>query len=310
MKQMMKNKKAIAVLLLVAMLFSIMPTAVFAESNLETTTAYVTIVDKGEIVVAHEAVTVTTGSAIIDDFLCKVHESHGKTYATTMGQYGLSLTTLWGNSSGGFGYWVNDASAWDLSDAVTDNSHIVAWIYQDQNYWSDSYSCFNLDKYIIKDSAWGAYLELELNKAGYDSNGNAIFSAVENAKIIIDGISTSYITDKNGKVGITFPVLPEGTSAQIHIVSVEPLEESIIVPPICEVVVKDILTENDNEKNAQSKTMKKITDVITSLNANTPIVVKTSDNLLTAINNIINDEAFTVVLEQNTNVYDSDSIIT
>ena len=33
MKQMMKNKKAIAVLLLVAMLFSIMPTAVFAETD-------------------------------------------------------------------------------------------------------------------------------------------------------------------------------------------------------------------------------------------------------------------------------------
>ena len=33
MKQMIKNKKAIAVLLLVAMLFSIMPTAVFAETD-------------------------------------------------------------------------------------------------------------------------------------------------------------------------------------------------------------------------------------------------------------------------------------
>ncbi|MBQ5708109.1 MAG: hypothetical protein IIV69_07550, partial [Peptococcaceae bacterium] len=59
MKQMMKNKKAIAVLLLVAMLFSIMPTAVFAESNLETTTAYVTIVNQeGELVVTHQAIAV------------------------------------------------------------------------------------------------------------------------------------------------------------------------------------------------------------------------------------------------------------
>ncbi|MBQ5658419.1 MAG: hypothetical protein IIV02_02680, partial [Peptococcaceae bacterium] len=55
MKQMMKNKKAIAVLLLVAMLFSIMPTAVFAEETNESIatitkpiTAYLTVTNGGE----------------------------------------------------------------------------------------------------------------------------------------------------------------------------------------------------------------------------------------------------------------------
>ena len=77
MQTMMKHRKAIAFVLTLAMLFSIVPTAVWAETDgndPKTTTAYVTIVDQGEIVMAHQKVTVTTGSAIIDDFLKQAHE--------------------------------------------------------------------------------------------------------------------------------------------------------------------------------------------------------------------------------------------
>jgi len=312
---MMKNKKAIAVLLLVAMLFSIMPTAVFAEESAETTTAYVTIVDKGEIVVAHEVVTVTTGSAIIDDFLYKVHKSHGKTYATTIGAYGLSITTLWDDSSYNFGYWVNDASARGLTDSVENGDHIVAFITQNAYPYNESYSCFDLDRYIVQDSIYGAYLELELNQAGYDSSWNTIFTALGNENVVVlnddlTAANLNFTTDSEGKVGISFPVLNENENEKHYFVTVQQGEDKTIVPPICEVTVKKVLTAVDNEKNAQSKAMKKITDVITNLNANTPIVAKKGDNILTAINNIINDEAFTVVLDENTDIYDSNGIIT
>ena len=78
---MIKNKKAIAVLLLVAMLFSIMPTAVFAEENscpASPITAYVTIVNQeGELVVTHQAIAVNdnneNGYTDIDDVLYIVH---------------------------------------------------------------------------------------------------------------------------------------------------------------------------------------------------------------------------------------------
>ena len=314
---MMKNKKAIAMLLLVAMLFSIMPTVVFAEtgSASATTTAYVTIVDQGEIVVAHKEVTVTTGSAIIDDFLHEIHDEYDKAYITTESVYGLCIATLWDDSSGNFGYWVNDASAGGLNDVVQDGDNVVAYITQKSYPNNESYTCFDLDSIILEDSIYGAYLELELSIAGYDSSWNTIFTALkdENVVVIDDDLTATilkFTTDSEGKVGISFPGLNENESEKKYFITVEQGEDKTIVPPVCEVTVKKALTAEDNEKNAQSKAMKKITNVITSLNANTPIVAKNGDNLLTAINNIINDGAFTVVLDENTDIYDSNGIIT
>ena len=174
MQTMMKHRKAIAFVLTLAMLFSIVPVAAWADDSSDTTTAYVTIVDQGEIVMAHQKVTVTTGSAIIDDFLKQAHEDSyeggaSAGYASAEGSYGLSITKLWGKdktvlnvASASFGYYVNNASAWSLADSVKDGDHIVAFVYSDQTGWSDKYSYFNTDAITI---TTGSNLALQLNAA-------------------------------------------------------------------------------------------------------------------------------------------------
>ncbi len=147
---MIKNKKAIAVLLLVAMLFSIMPTAAFAENSAETTTAYVTIVNQGNFVVMHKAVAITdqneNGIIDIDDTLYAAHEEYYPGGAQegynsyTHTDYGLSLGKLWGDSSGNFGYYVNNTSAWSLADLVKQGDHVVAFAPY------ATYSYFNTDE--------------------------------------------------------------------------------------------------------------------------------------------------------------------
>ena len=203
MKQMMKNKKAIAVLLLVAMLFSIMPTAVFAEENSSSAspiTAYVTIVKDGKFVtgkdsitVAHLALKVTdenkNGFIDIDDVLYAAHEAYYPDdvedgYTSEEGQWGLSITKLWGDTSGSFGYCVNNASASSLADQVKNGDHVVAYVYKDQTEWSDVYSYF--DKHQITTNS---ALTLSLLMSDYDENYNPITKPIKGATITVDGVS-------------------------------------------------------------------------------------------------------------------------
>ncbi|MBP3584134.1 MAG: hypothetical protein J6J59_00395, partial [Peptococcaceae bacterium] len=184
MKQMMKNKKTIAVLLLVTMLFNIMPTAVFSEESTSPAspiTAYVTIVDKGEFAIAkdgktkiaHVEVTVTDrnsdGKLDIDETLYAAHEAYylggaEAGYASADSSWGLSLAKLWGDTSGAFGYMKNNEYASGLDDIVENDNHIVAYIYQDSTTWSDVYSYFNTDAITV---STGSQLDLQLTGAYY-----------------------------------------------------------------------------------------------------------------------------------------------
>ena len=247
MKQFMKNRKAIAFVLLIAMMFSIMPTAVWAETtdnNPDTTTAYVTIVDQGEIVMAHQKVTVTTSSAIIDDFLREAHNDAyiggvEAGYNSYTGEYGLSLGKLWGDTSGAFGYRVNDASAWSLADSVKDGDHVVAFIYSDQSGWSDIYSYFDTHQLTVSTSS---AVTLNLRYAGYDENWSPVENSLAYGEIYINGENSYNTTDAAGYV--TLPSMEEGT----YIISAKPSSYSgmLIVPPVCEVnVVENYVPDSD-----------------------------------------------------------------
>ncbi|MBQ2777354.1 MAG: DUF4430 domain-containing protein [Peptococcaceae bacterium] len=256
MKQMMKNKKAIAVLLLVAMLFSIMPTAVFAEENSSSAspiTAYVTIVKDGKFVtgkdsitVAHLALKVTdenkNGFIDIDDVLYAAHEAYYPDdvedgYTSEEGQWGLSITKLWGDTSGSFGYCVNNASASSLADQVKNGDHVVAYVYKDQTEWSDVYSYF--DKHQITTNS---ALTLSLLMSDYDENYNPITKPIKGATITVDGVSKEDITDKDGKVILSF------TENRTYMISAT-TESMILVPPICVVTFDEnyVPDNNDNE---------------------------------------------------------------
>ena len=149
---------------------------------------YVTIADKGKVVVANNEITVTdldaSGDFNVDEVLYAAHKSKyadgaAAGYASAMGNYGLYITKLWGDESGNYGYWLNDASCWSLGDTVKAEDSLVAFVYQNTEVW-DSYAKFANDTYTIAAEVAGP---VTLQKAGYDSNWNTVFTAHKGATL-------------------------------------------------------------------------------------------------------------------------------
>ena len=148
----------------------------------------VTIADKGKVVVANNEITVTdldaSGDFNVDEVLYAAHKSKytdgaAAGYASAMGNYGLYITKLWGNESGNYGYWLNDASCRSLGDTVKAEDSLVAFVYQNTEVW-DSYAKFANDTYTIAAEVAGP---VTLQKAGYDSDWNTVFTAHKGATL-------------------------------------------------------------------------------------------------------------------------------
>lgn len=237
-------KKALSLVLAVTMLM-LCSAAVFAdEVSAETATVYVTISDaEGRLVLTQEAITVTDadgdGALTIHDALYAAHEAKyeggaAAGYGTEEGQYGLSITKLWGTENGGsYGYYVNNASAWSLTDPVKTGDYVSAFVYTDLVAWSDTF-CF-FDVYTVTADE-GDTLELTLSAAGYDESYNPITVPVEGATITVDGVATDVKTDAEGKATIT---LNKAGDVVISATS----ETQNLVPPVCKVSVAPKQTE-------------------------------------------------------------------
>ncbi len=163
----------------------------------------------GGFKVANKAIDVTDvdqdGKYTIADALHCVHseeyDGDGLGFATADTEYGISLTMLWGDTSGAFGYYVNNVASLSLSDQVKEGDLVVAYIYRDQATWSDSYTSF--DKSYVS-AATGEDITLTLNGQGYDINFNQVTAPVAGAVITINGQATEYATDADGKVSLSF----------------------------------------------------------------------------------------------------------
>lgn len=200
----------------------------------EAVTVHVTIADAGELVVSDEEVEVTDvdadGAVTIGDALCCAHEHFyaggaAEGYAAEETEYGLSLTKLWGVENGGsYGYYINNASAMSLLDAVAEGDHVYAFSYADLETWSDAYAYFD-----VTDTA--GETELTLSYAAFDENWNPVEMPLANAVLTIDGEETRSVTDENGKV--TVSVSESGR----HIVSATAADMTI-TPPICILTVE------------------------------------------------------------------------
>lgn len=171
----------------------------------------VTIANAGRIVMAMESVCVTDldddGRFNVDEVLYAAHEA-GYTggaaagYASEVGAYGLSITKLWGDESGAFGYWLNHASCWSLADEVQSGDYVVAFIYKDQTGWSDAYAKFDKQSYTSTGE-----LTVTLEKAGYDESWNTVFSPLSGATI------TAYDMDGKALDANAFTVTDNGGGA-------------------------------------------------------------------------------------------------
>ncbi len=198
---------------------------------------WVTVADEGALALVRKAVSLSDadgdGATTVNDALILAHDAAyeggaAAGYGSVESEYGMSMTCLWGDASGAYGYCVNDASAMSLLDAVKVGDHVYAYVYTDQQTWSDVYACF--DKGALE-TAKGAEVTLTLTYAGYDAEWNAVTAPVADAVVTVDGEATDYKTDADGKVTLTLD--KKGS----HTVSASS-DALTLVPPVCVITVK------------------------------------------------------------------------
>lgn len=167
------------------------------------------------------------------------------------GYEGLSLDKLWGIENGGaYGYYVNSASAWSLSDEVKENDYLDAFVYSDLKSYSDTYSFF--DKRESLDNFAGDTLTLTLKKAVWGTDGMTNLP-VEGATITIDGKDTGVLTDAEGNATIE---LTNDTGASIKAVISAVSDKENLVPPVClaDINVKEEETTTETTTEAETTT--------------------------------------------------------
>ncbi|MBQ8813025.1 MAG: bacterial Ig-like domain-containing protein [Lachnospiraceae bacterium] len=209
-----------------------------------------TISVKGEVVMAQEEITVSDvngdGRINVDEALYAAHES-GYTggaadgYASSVGSYGLAIDKLWGDVSGLYGYWLNNASCWSLDDEVRADDYLVAFVYQNSD-WSDAYTAFDEFTYTADGE-----LTVTLKKAGYDQNWNTVFNPLAGATITVydaDGKAvdaSKYTAKDNGDGTYTLAFTESGDYTLIASKGAE------IVPAVCKAAVTAEQAEADVE---------------------------------------------------------------
>lgn len=228
-------KKLFSVMLALIMIMGCMSITAFADDS--SATVYVSVSNKGQLVAAQTKVTVTDidgdNALTVNDALFAVHEAvysggakDGYSYYSHK-DYGLSIGKLWGDTSGNFGYYINNSSCWSLADPVKNSDYLNAFVYSDGKTFSDKYCFFN-DYTVTADS--NSDIELTLCGAGYDANWNPVTLPVANAEITVDGVKTGVKTDSNGKAVIQI------SGAGNHIISAVS-ETETLVPPVCTVQI-------------------------------------------------------------------------
>lgn len=223
---------------------------------------YVTISNAGKVTVMQKSVEVIDrnkdGHMDVDEVLYAAHEKFyvggaAEGYATASTVYGQSITKLWGDTSGAFGYWKNNASCWSLGDVVEDGDYVNAFVYQDKSFYSDAYSYFESNTYKTVE---GQAVSVLLKKAdGYDEFWNTLFANYESAafRVYKDGkvVDADQYNIKNKGEGIYEITFAE--KGTYYLVAVSDAE--ILVPAVCEIVC--VAKNVDKEENINKEDGKK-----------------------------------------------------
>ena len=204
-----------------------------------TDAVYVSIAVKGEMVLTYQAVALEDkdgdGALTMADALQAAHDKYygsADGFACAPSEYGLSLNKLWGDSSGAYGYMLNDASvATSLSEPVKVGDHVYAYVYADQTTWSDTYCYFDKAEVTV---AAGESFTLTLMSSGFDENWMPVTLPVAGATITINGESIDTKTNEDGQITIS---MGEKSKKDAFVVSATS-DAMVMVPPICLVTVK------------------------------------------------------------------------
>ena len=233
------TKRLLLILLSVLCLASAVTPVPLAEEGTSTPlSAEVTVnIINNKPVLAAEKITVTDtdgdGALTISDALYCAHEKKytggaAAGYQTEPSQYGLSLIKLWGNVSGSYGYYLNNASPMSLLDTVKDGDNVTAFVYQDTTYYSDSYSYFDKLTATITE---GESVTLNLSYLSLDyETWETTVNAAEGATVTVNGETTAFKVDKDGNVSVKL------TMAGTYLISAT--SDLNIVAPVCVVTVE------------------------------------------------------------------------
>ena len=205
--------------------------------------AYVTISVKGSLVAVQVPVALNDydndGALTVNDALYGVHKQMydggaDAGYAYYTSDYGLSMSKLWGDESGCYGYYLNNTSCISLADPVKNGDCVTAFVYASAD-WSDVYTYFDVSAKTLE---LGEEVTLTLMAAGYDESWNPITYPVEGATLTFAGNKTGFVTDAQGKV----TVCPDTTG--VHVYSAVH-GEMTIVPPVCSLTVEKSEAEQE-----------------------------------------------------------------
>ena len=224
----MKTLKKIAAVLLIALMLGT-SLVCFAAAE-EKPYAYVNIYDGKKVVLSMFKVEKTDedgdGSWTINDALLTAHKAKCKDgYASAASEWGTSITKLWNDESGAFGYYLNNKMVMtDVKEKLNETAHdvIYAYVYSDTQTWSDAYSFFDQTSFSgnAKDK-----VTLTLYYVTFDENYNQVNKTLEGATIYFDTKKTEYKTDANGKVEVELPTYSTVISAE--------KDGMTLIPPIC-----------------------------------------------------------------------------
>lgn len=253
------------------------PVCVATVASKKSVNAYVTVANAGKLVLTQEKIKVTDvdkdGYLTVNDALYNAHEERFEGgaavgYGSAYTEYGLSLTKFWGDTSGSFGYYVNNKSSLSLADEVKDGDYITAFIYTDTTAYSDKYSFF--DKNTLTVTA-DEEITLTLSAAGYDASYNPITVPVKDATITVNGEATEYNTDENGKV--TMKLSKAGT----YVISATSTTDTL-VPPVLTVTVKAKTPVTSTPESGTIETITPETSATDTINNEEMKSPKTGDN--------------------------------
>ena len=254
-------KRIVGLLIAVIIVAGCFSLTAYAESK--TADVYVTFSDNtGKIIMAQDKITVVDkngdGKIDIDEVLYAAHEAKyeggaSAGYASAVKQYGLGATKIWGDTSGNFGYYVNDKMASGLSDEVKAGDYVNAYINQKMEFDPETYEmdadCYSFfDKKSISATA-GQNITVTLSVVQFDADWQPVNNPAANATITINGKDTQYKTDANGKV--TFTIDSEGE----YLISAKS-EDPMLVPPVLKVTVNKAETTASTTSTDTAKSPK------------------------------------------------------
>ncbi|MBR0598271.1 S-layer homology domain-containing protein [Sinanaerobacter chloroacetimidivorans] len=147
-----------------------------------------------------------------------------------VGSYGLSLSSIYGNSNLVMSS-VNNSSGFGIgSDLLSNGDTLVFYPWSDRSYNELAYSYFTQSEV---QGVGNNSVILSLKSIIYDIYWNSSITAVDNATILINNERSEFTTNSNGNVSLTFDSPGE------YIISAEKGSPNTISRPYCKVTIEE-----------------------------------------------------------------------